>query len=326
MQAMVWVIAAALALAALLALMSRGVARRAEARVPATGRFIELSCARLHIIERGPVAGSDSPPLILVHGLGGQARHFCHSLIDDLARTHHVIAIDRPGAGYSTWHRKATTTLEVQADLLAELIAALGLTRAVIVGHSLGGAIALSTALRHRARVAGLVLLAPLTVMPASRVSGRPMPALRLRVGDRVLAVLAAVMVLPLAWLTRKRSLDVIFGSDPVPDDYGDRGGGDLTLRTGQLAFAMRDLLEVPALLEAIVPRYAELGSTPSLPLSMLYGDEDRVLDSRLQTRALADRVPHVVVERLSAGHMLPLTRPDQCAGLIRRCAGPALS
>ena len=61
-------------------------ARKVEALVPRDGRMVEVDWQQVHIAEEG--AG---PPLLLIHGLGGQIRNFGRDLIDDLARDYRVI-------------------------------------------------------------------------------------------------------------------------------------------------------------------------------------------------------------------------------------------
>ncbi len=72
-------------------------ARRVETADPPRGRFLELDGCRIHYIDEG--AG---PPLFLIHGLGGQLRNFTYALVGRLSDEFRVIAVDRPGSGYST--------------------------------------------------------------------------------------------------------------------------------------------------------------------------------------------------------------------------------
>src|SRR5579863_10522110 len=72
-------------------------ARRVEIAEPPLGRFLELDGERIHYVDEG--AG---PPLLLIHGLGGQLRNFTYALVGRLANEFRVIAVDRPGSGYST--------------------------------------------------------------------------------------------------------------------------------------------------------------------------------------------------------------------------------
>ena len=63
--------------------------------------------------------------------------------------------------------------------------------------------------------------------------------------------------------------------------------------------------------------RYGEL----HLPLAVLYGRGDRILDPAAQGQALVDQVPGAVLELIDGGHMLPMTQADRCVAMIRRVA-----
>ena len=103
------------------------------------------------------VAGS-GPPLLLVHGLFEDALTW-RKVIRRLARTHTVIAPDLFGHGESDAPRHATTRLSGHAGILRDLLEALGHDRVTIVGHSLGGGIAMSFAYNYPARVHRLALI-----------------------------------------------------------------------------------------------------------------------------------------------------------------------
>ena len=73
------------------------IAKRVELGMPPEGSFITVMGNRIHYIEQG--SGPDS--ILLIHGLSGVAQNFGYGVISELAKTHRVIAIDRPGSGYS---------------------------------------------------------------------------------------------------------------------------------------------------------------------------------------------------------------------------------
>ena len=111
---------------------------------------MEIDGARIHYLEKG--AG---PAIVMVHGLGGQSGNFAYGLVEKLANEFRVVVIDRPGAGYSTRESDESARLGGQAKQVADFIRALGLERPLVVGHSLGGAIALSVALDFPEAVRG---------------------------------------------------------------------------------------------------------------------------------------------------------------------------
>ena len=114
-------------------------AREAEAAVPMDGRMVEAGGHRFHVAEQG-----QGRPLLLIHGLAGQMRNFSYALLDRLATDYRVILIDRPGSGYSA--PGETANIRAQAAQIARFIAALELEKPLVVGHSLGGAVALALA------------------------------------------------------------------------------------------------------------------------------------------------------------------------------------
>ena len=303
------------------AALTTRLARRAEAALPPAGRFIEVPGARLHVVEAGELRDGRTP-ILMLHGLAGQLHHFRYSLVDALAEETRVVAVDRPGSGYSTREPGCATALEDQADAIAALMDRLGFERALLVGHSLGGALSLAVALRHPTRVAGLALLAPLTTMPG----GSPEVFRSLQVPPALRSLIARTVAIP-AFVSRREALmRLVFGPEDAPGDYARRGGGLLSLRPQQFQSAAEDYAAVPRSLTALEARYDELArATPApLPIAVLYGREDRVLDYRPQGEGFIARVPHARLELVTGGHMLPVTQPARCAEFIRRAAGLA--
>jgi pimeloyl-ACP methyl ester carboxylesterase len=302
------------------AALTTRLARRAEAALPPAGRFIEVPGARLHVVEAGALRDGRTP-ILMLHGLAGQLHHFRYSLVDALAEETRVVAVDRPGSGYSTREPGCATALEDQADAIAALMDRLGFERALLVGHSLGGALSLAVALRHPTRVAGLALLAPLTTMPG----GSPEVFRSLQVPPALRSLIARTVAIP-AFVSRREALmRLVFGPEDAPGDYARRGGGLLSLRPQQFQSAAEDYAAVPRSLTALEARYGELvraTPAPPLPIAVLYGREDRVLDYRPQGEGFIARVPHARLELVTGGHMLPVTQPARCAEFIRRAAG----
>ena len=123
-------------------------------------RDVSARGVRTRVLE----AGSDrSPALVLVHGLFTSHRSF-EDLIEALAPRFHVIAPDLPGFGESEKPSPARYAygVEAHAEAIADLIAAFGVGRASVLGHAMGGAVALTLAAEHRELVQRLVLEDPL--------------------------------------------------------------------------------------------------------------------------------------------------------------------
>lgn len=145
---------------------------------------------------------------MLIHGLGG-TRHTWRHLIDDLARTHTVIAPDLPGHGDSD-PPAGDYSLGAHACALRDLMLSLGYPRFSLAGHSLGGGVALQTAYQFPERLDRLVLISSGGLGP--EVSA-PLRAATLPGAD---AVVAALSRLPAAVTSRALAVApaLVSGSD----------------------------------------------------------------------------------------------------------------
>lgn len=286
--------------------------RRVEAALPPLGRFVDVPGARLHVVEKG-----QGPPVLLVHGLGGQLQHFTYALVDRLAEHHRVVAVDRPGSGYSVRAPGAAAGPNAQADVLAALIAALQLGQPVVAGHSLGGTIALALAQRHPRQVAALALIAPLTRAPASP----PAAFASLAIAQAWLRPLVAwTVAVPTMIAARDRILPLVFGPDATPRDYGTRAGGLLGLRPSHFVATSTDLAALAGDLPGLVAGYPAM----MLPVAVLFGRGDGVLDPALQGDGLVADLPGTRLTLIDGGHMLPLTAPGSTARFIAEVAARA--
>ena len=298
---------------AILALFTWYTARKVESLLPPKGRFIDVPGARLHIREFGD-AGADGPAILMIHGLAGQLSHYTYGVAGKLSARHRVIVVDRPGSGHSVRAADASADLSTQASALAALMRTLGLGPAFVVGHSLGGAVALTLALEHPQSVAGLALLAPLThiredVPPVFKSLTIESPFVR--------KLVAWTLAVPASIKNSKATLDMVFGPEAVPKDFATKGGGLLGLRPAAFLSASSDLQALPARLPQVQERYGEL----RVPLSVLYGKDDRILDWKANGQALVDKVPGARLELIEGGHMLPITQVGVTATFIEAAA-----
>lgn len=131
----------------------------------------------LNTVEMG-----EGPPLVLIHGLFGAARNW-GAIQKRLAARHRVLAPDLRNHGESP--RAEGMAHAATARDLAETLHARGVSRAVVVGHSLGGKVAMALALHHPGFVGRLVVadIAPVRYPPALRGFIAAMRALPLREG-----------------------------------------------------------------------------------------------------------------------------------------------
>ncbi|MDI9609555.1 MAG: alpha/beta hydrolase [Candidatus Verstraetearchaeota archaeon] len=122
-------------------------------------RFVEVNGIKVHY----KIYGAGEPVFILMHGFGAYSFSF-DPVIRQLSEYGTVIAFDRPAFGFTerpildTWGGPNPYTNEFAADLAVGLMDELGVDKAILVGHSAGGAVAILTYYRHPERVSALVL------------------------------------------------------------------------------------------------------------------------------------------------------------------------
>ena len=299
-----------------LVLFAANTARKVEAAVPPCGQFIEIDGQRLHYVD----TGGTGPAIVMIHGLGGTLWNYTYALVDKLSGDFRVIAVDRPGSGYSTRPDNAPAKLSAQADTLAKFMRALGLKQPLLVGHSLGGALSLAIALEHPDCAGALALIAPLT----HAQDDVPEPFQGLVVTSPMMRkIIAWTLATPMSIRKAPKLLKIVFGPDAVPADYPIRGGGLLGLRPKSFYNTSSDIVAVPEDLPGMMTRYGGL----TIPLGMLFARGDLLLDYRRQGEAMKQKCPALDLVLLDGhGHMLPLTTPDAAADLIRGVAARQLA
>jgi 3-oxoadipate enol-lactonase len=221
-----------------------------------------------------------SRPVVLVHGASGNAATWPLDVWGG------AVALDLPGRGAAA----AEVPLADVGALAAWLLAALrarGLEGAVVVGHSLGGAVALTAALRRPDALGGVVLVAT---------------SARLKVSPAILAAVdAATPEAPFR-------LDAAFGpATPraVIDAYA-AASAATPPATARADWAACDAFDVRAALRPL-----------GLPALVVHGDADALTPAKHQV-AFAEALGAARVAIAGAGHMLPWEAPEAVARAVR--------
>ena len=293
-----------------LVFFTSSTAKKVEALLPPRGQFMDIDGQRIHYTD----SGGTKPAVVMIHGLGGNMLHFGYAMADKLANDFRVVLVDRPGSGYSTRPDDAPATLTAQAGTIATLIRRLDLKQPLVVGHSLGGALSLAIALDHPDCAGGLVLIAPLThaVDSAPEVFKSieiPSPLMR--------KIVAWTVATPLGIRRGPVLLKEVFAPEAAPADFPIRAGGLLGLRPTAFYATSSDMMAVADVLPGYMARYKSL----DIPMAMLFGRGDRLLDYRAQGEAMKIVCPALDLELTEGGHMLPMTQADRCVALVKRVA-----
>jgi pimeloyl-ACP methyl ester carboxylesterase len=304
-------IAAGLASAALTlaAFYNRACANEAERDNPPTGKFVEIDGVRLHYVERGR-----GEPLVLLHGNGSMIEDFESSgLIDMSAKKYRVIAFDRPGFGHSERPRSTIWTPEKQADLIHAALQKIGVSRAIVLGHSWGASVAAALALKYPQAVASLVLASGY-YYPSARAdvvlaSGPAVPVL----GDIMRYTLAPILGRAMWPIVLRK----IFGPAPTPQKF-DGFPKEMALRPSQIrAIAAESALMIPNAI-AMQGDYAGL----KMPVVIISGDGDRLIDLEDQSARLHEDIAQSTFHRVrGAGHMVHQSAPAAVMAAIEEAS-----
>jgi pimeloyl-ACP methyl ester carboxylesterase len=245
--------------------------------------YVETDRERLfYTLSRGP---KETPTLVLVHGAGGTRLHWPAELRRLPQAT--VYTLDLPGHGRS--EGQGCDTVEGYAKAVAAFLHAVGIEQAIVAGHSMGGAIAMTLALDFADRVVGLVLVAT---------------GARLRVAPAILKGIRSDFEGSVDLITR-------FAWSPEAPPRLTNLGRQALLETGPDVlwgdFTACDRFDVMERLEEIgVPTLVIAGTGDQLtPVKYARFLGERVSDARA-----------VLIE--NAGHMVMLERPAETAKAVQ--------
>jgi len=273
---------------------------------PPVGVAVTLHGFDLHYVDVG--AG---PTIVFIHGLLGSHRDWTH-LLEDLSAHHRVLALDLFGHGASA-KPVGDYSLSAHAATVRDLLDHLGIETVTLVGHSLGGGIALQFAYLFPDRVEGLVLV-------SSGGLGREL-SLLLRVAtlpgvEWVLPVLASRWMLERGEQVGRGFVKA--GVHPAPDVsrvwQGFVSLGDPESRRAFLA-SSRAVIDPGGQTVNARHRLAAIAVVPTL---LVWGARDRLIPSWHGVTAQQEIPNSRVVVFEEAGHFPHLDEPDRFADLIR--------
>jgi len=239
-------------------------------------------------------AGQDGDVVLLVHGYGGDRNSWLF-LQEPLAARYQVYALDLPGHGTSA-KDVGEGSLSVLADAVTGVLDALGAERAHLVGHSMGGAVALAAAARDPARIASLTLIAPSGFGPE----------------------INAGYLRGFADAQTRRELKAVIGQL-----FDDEGLVTRQLVDDLLAYKRLDGVDeaLHALADTLLDGEAQRGDSAATlaaiggaaPVTVIWGRADRIIPAA-QAESVAGAVRYLID---GAGHMPQMERPAEVQAAI---------
>lgn len=289
---------AGVALAAINAAARSGIRRREDIDLEnagAPGRYLDIGGQRVHYVDIG-----SGPALMLIHGWNGSTFSMRRT-IPELSGQYRVIAVDLPGYGFSSRTAPDYST-KAQAAVVSALMDHLGIQQAAVLGHSMGGGVAMRLSLDKPQRIDRLILVSSVT----------PREIRQARFGF----LFRPLMPLIGAALVRRSMIEralrrVVHDPALVTPEMVDGYFRPLRVK-GHLRSQMA----------ALNARRAEPPYDPAQitqPVLLLWGEHDRVIPPSTGL-ALAEQLPNARVALIrAAAHLALEEQPAECNRLIRQ-------
>lgn len=283
-------------------------AARVNEAYPPAGQMVPVNGEDVHVLQ----AGAEGPVVLLIHGASANAREFEWTLAPELAQTHRILMMDRPGHGHSERPDNAET-LAVQAEQAAGVLRELAPgEKAVIVGHSFGGAVSLRLALDHPDLVEALVLLAPVT----HDWGGGGEAWYNAYAGAPILGPIFAQLVPIVGPSQVKSGIKSVFSPNPAPENYYENSAIALLFRPSNFIANARDMNALREELAAQEDRYDDI----SVPTVVFSGAQDTVISPQFHVGKLKHQIDGLELVKLpDGGHMPHHSYTEDVVEVIRR-------
>ena len=270
-------------------------------------QFVEVNGLRVHY----KMMGAGEPVLVLLHGFGASLFSW-HKVMEPLSEVGTVIAFDRPAFGLTErplpgeWTGESPYSTQAQVELTIGLLDALGVERAILVGNSAGGTIAMLTALAHAERVQALVLVDPAVY------TGGGSPALA-RLFSNTPQMQRIGPLLARRIRTWGQDLLRLAWHDPSKITPEDREGYLKPLQAENWDRALWELTRVSRAPD-LVKRLAEI----QMDCLVITGDDDRIVPTEQSIR-LSQELPHATLTVIpNCGHVPQEECPDEFLRAVR--------
>jgi pimeloyl-ACP methyl ester carboxylesterase len=272
---------------------------------PPEGELVAVPGGKIHVAERSPAGREPAADVVLIHGASSTLGDQLVALSGELASRYRVLAVDRPGQGWSEALRdRLNASPSCQARHIAKALRRLGVEEAVIVGHSLGAAIAAALAIEEPSLVRGLVFLAPASHPWPGGVAWHYRLAALPLLGHAFSFLLAPI----LGSLVFRRSVEASFRPQEPPADYAARAGARRAITPPRFRSNGRDLARLKQHVTELCRRYHEI-ETPTV---IITGDMDDTVWPSIHSHGLARDIPGAKLVLLEGvGHMPHHARPD---------------
>ncbi|CDN49220.1 alpha/beta fold hydrolase [Neorhizobium galegae] len=290
-------------------------AKAIEIAFPNTGELIDVGGFSMNSLHVPKPTGADLPAIVFIHGASGNFRDQEAAFRKALEGRAEMLFVDRPGHGYSERDGPENGFPDGQAAAIARLMEKRGIDKAIISGHSFGGAIAASFALYHPEKTAGLLFLAPATHPWPGRIDWYYNLTARPVIGR----LFSHLLTLPAGLVVMKTATRSVFHPNPCPETYLRDGAPYLVLRPKVFRSNAIDVANLNGYVTRVAPRYSEI----TAPTVIITGDSDAIVAEEIHSRGLADDIAgSELVSIRNLGHKPDYVATDVVLAAIEKLAG----
>ena len=283
---------------------------------PPRGSLVEVEGGVLHVWEDGPA--DPQACVLLLHGASGNLADMTLNLAPALTDRYRVIAVDRPGHGWSERRAPQDACPTRQASIVAQALRQCGVERAIVLGHSWAGALAACFALEHRELTSAIVLVSAATHPWPGGISWYHRAAL----DPRISPVFTRTIVAPAVLARIRAAVREIFAPQEPPAEYVERIGAALLTSPSRFLANAQDMRALLDYVTRTSERYHEI----DVPARIVTGDADAVVPD-LHSRSFHEKVAHSTLTILPGiGHMPHHVAVDAVAREVDAAAEQVMS
>ena len=273
--------------------------KKIEDKYPPSGYFKNIDDLKIHYTDIG-----SGQPVVLLHSQPANERQF-ELLKNTLKKSYRVISIDRPGMGYSEGPKiNSSERIFVQAKIISKLLKEITDEKPVIVGHSYGGALALSLALNDEENLKKLILV---------NTASHPWKSDNIWLPFKIITdpIIGKMFLNTYAMIYGKsvieRSADDNFPNNNPTPGFIDKVGAELTLRPKTLESYALDAINLRSSLMKQHENYKNL----KLPVTIIAGIGDRVTPNEIHSFQLHKVIKHSKLIKVEdVEHSIPELNP----------------
>jgi pimeloyl-ACP methyl ester carboxylesterase len=278
---------------------------------PYVSQFIEVRGINIRYQQIG-----SGPDILFIHGTPIPLEGWLDSVIEGLSGKYRLTVYDRPGHGQSSTNN-INYSIRQSAELALALIDQLNLQRPLVVGHSFGGAIALSMATLYPGNVSGFMTVGPM-VYPNNAAPFIFKLALLPVIGKLFIRMVIRLF----GKLMVKRALFVMFdpNMDCAPPEYVDTNKALMSPILVETWF--REMAMANDGARANVSAFSQI----THPITLVHGDSDRIFNFARESLAFHKAFPKTKLIILdNTGHMIHFARPKELVDIIDNLQRAAL-